>query len=65
MFTIETSMPRTARAKAAVATGMGMPAILLDIVPGLVWHAEYRSDCRQLGNGSYALGIGSAGATVT
>jgi hypothetical protein len=64
MIAILTSIPKTARAQAAVAAGKRLPA---DSEHRLAWHALPAQSLgfQQLRNPSYAPARGSVGATVT
>jgi hypothetical protein len=61
---MQTSMPRTAPAKAAVADGIGLSAIPADMLPGTALNAEYRLGMERFGKRSTATGMGSEGAAV-
>jgi hypothetical protein len=62
MIAILTSMPKTARAQAAVAAGICLPAV----EHRLAWHAlpVQSLGFLRLRNPSYAPATGSVGATV-
>jgi hypothetical protein len=63
MFAMQTSLLRTAPAKAARGDGIGMPAI-----PARAWrlarHAQYRAESEPFRNRSDMPAIGSVGAMV-
>jgi hypothetical protein len=65
MCAMQTSMPRTAPAKAAVADGIRLSEDSADIRPGVALHAEYRLEFEQFRNQSDTPGMGSEGAMVT
>jgi hypothetical protein len=59
MSAIQTSLPRTAPAKAAIADGIGLSEMRADMPVVAVPHLEYRLECPLFRNGSNAPGIGS------
>jgi hypothetical protein len=64
MFAMQTSLLRTAPAKAALAAGIGAPAIPAGRAPGAAVHWQYRLEEPLFRNRSDAQAMGSVGATV-
>jgi hypothetical protein len=64
MGAMQTSMPRTAPAKAAVASGIGLSALSADRRPVTPQHAEYRLGIGQFRNRSETPDRGSEGVAV-
>jgi hypothetical protein len=64
MFAMQTSMLRTAPAKAALAAGIGAPAFPAGRAPGAAVHWQYRLESGLSRKRSDAPAMGSGGATV-
>jgi len=64
MCALQTSMSRTAAAKAAVAGRIGLSAIPADMPAAVLLHAEYQLETGLVFNRGGTQGLGSEGVTV-